>query len=168
MDVVHDVQLFQSNGVYNAVRSLSSTRPATPPPARPIHAFTEAHISSTVHVENKAVRITRRFGIGFGHRLVRPANTFTDAPDQSLLLDTYLAVMVTKAIHCDFEAGFNQLLVYLTMVHRARARKLKRDCVAGGNSTVFGVLSDGDRFVVLCLDNDSIVRVPHPLLLRRD
>lgn len=32
----------------------------------------------------------------------------------------------------------------------------------GGTSTVFGVLSDGDRFVFLCLDNDSIVCVPRP------
>lgn len=74
----------------------------------------------------------------------------------SLLLDTYLAVMETKGIRCDFESGFNELLVYLAMVHRARARKLRRDHITG-NSTVYGVLSDGDRFVFLCLDNDSMV-----------
>lgn len=148
MDVVHDLHQVQSGGLLNA--------------PHPIHACTEAHITSIVHIGETVVRIIGRIDIGFSHGLPQPAPTLTDSSDSSLPLDTYLAVMQTKRTLSNFDAAFTQLLAYLSMIHRARARKLIRDTSETGNSTVYGVLSDGARFVFLCIDNASIVRLSNP------
>ena len=44
-------------------------------------------------------------------------------------------------------SGMPQLLVYLAGIHTARQNRL--------NSTVFGLLSDGETFKFACLDNDK-------------
>lgn len=150
MDVLRDVQGFQTSGDMTG----TSQRPSTPPATIARRsAFNEVSMSTTVHINNAPVKIVGRFDIGFG---------LSDSQDPSL--DTYLAVLETKGSGASLESGFTQLLVYLSIVHRARARKLPLRPDTNVNSTVYGVLSDGMYYVFVCLDNTSTVSVPSSLL----
>ncbi|KAL0636939.1 hypothetical protein Q9L58_004041 [Maublancomyces gigas] len=157
MDVFHDIRQFQSSGLFKLTGRPSTPTPTPPTLSRLIHAFRKVYISTTVHVGEYTVRITGRFDLGFGYHPTNANATADPGPDPSLLLDTSLVIMETQGIRCDLETGFNQLLVCLAVVHQARVRKLHHDNVADRNSTVYEVLSDGERFMFLCIDNDSQV-----------
>lgn len=150
MDVLRDVHGFQKTGemIPSAASTPPGTRPSTPPQSiARLSAFNEVSMSTTVYVNGAPIKIVGRFDIGFG---------LSESTDPKL--DTYLAVLETKGTGASFESGFTQLLVYLAIVHSARARKAPVVPGLVVNSTVYGVLSDGLRYVFVCLNNDSMVR----------
>lgn len=154
MDVLRDVQRFQADGVHN-----SETRTESPPekPVTPtvrssknvLRILNEVRMSTMLEVHGKQIRIVGHFDIGFSHG-DRRADSITPV---NCLNDLYLALLQIKGVRCDIESAFNQLLVYLAMVQRARLEKLKKHQVKKGNFTVYGVLSDGDKLFFVYLDN---------------
>lgn len=168
MDVIRDVQLFQADGQLDFAPRAKLPADTADPPARcgsVIRAYNEVQVATTLHVDGKDVRILGRFDIGFSHGTASPKQSGGAAAIAGgMFTDSYLAVLETKGVRYDTEAAFNQLLVYLAMVQRARAQKLKRTGLTNGNCVVYGVLSDGDKFLFVCLDNNAIVPPP-PLLL---
>lgn len=177
MDVIRDVQLFQADGLLDFAPRAKPSSPSAPPPSNNvIRAFNEVQVSTTLQVDGKQIRIVGRFDIGFSHAAtsMRQTGNITTTPaaagaNGNAFTDTYLAVLETKGVRYDTESAFDQLLVYLAMVQRARAAKLRKTRVENGNCIVYGVLSDGDKFLFVCLDNDSMVSpiLPRPVSLRR-
>lgn len=161
MDVIRDVQLFQMDGQLDFASRDKATEPPPQPCGSVIRAYNEVQVSTTLQVDGKDIRILGRFDIGFSHGTASVKQTVgATAAAGGMFTDSYLAVLETKGVRYDTESAFNQLLVYLAMVQRARAQKLKRTGVANGNCVVYGVLSDGDKFMFVCLDNEAMVPPP--------
>lgn len=165
MDVIRDVQLFQADGQLDFAPRAKASAAAADTPGSVIRAYNEVQVATTLHVDGKDVRILGRFDIGFSHGTGSATQLGGAAIAGGMFTDSYLAVLETKGVRYDTEAAFNQLLVYLAMVQRARAQKLKRTGLTNGNCVVYGVLSDGDKFLFVCLDNNAIVPPPSPPIL---
>lgn len=64
-------------------------------------------------------------------------------------IDTFLAIVEAKKQGI-FDSAFTQLLVYMGIIHQERIRQKK-------NATVYGICTDGTRYIFARVDNDSIV-----------
>lgn len=146
MDVLRDVHRVQTDS--------TPEKPLTPTVRSPkniLRIVNEVQLSAMVQERGKQIRIVGRFDMGFSLSDPR-AGSITPG---LCINDSYLAVLQIKGVSYDIESAFNQLVVYIAMVQRARLEKLMEHQV---NSKVYGVLSDGDKFLFVCLDNDYTVR----------
>lgn len=153
MRIMRDMQRFQADGSPNSdPRAKASSN-------KVLCVFNDVQVSNTLQVLGTQIRVVGQFDIGFGY-----GATFGDLPagttrSGSGIIDSYLAVLETKGVCYGLESAFNQLLVYLAMVQRARLEKFKKNHTENGNCIVYGVLSHGNKFLFICLDNNSLVRV---------
>ena len=127
---------------------LSSQRHPPPAAAQHITLSAEQHLTFTATVSPcETIKFTGRADYVLGYHVPRVK---ARNPAQNMLTSSGFLVVV-EAKHKNWQDGVCQCLAYIGIIHNSRKATAKV------NATVFGVVSNGDHWVFLRVDNDGKV-----------